>query len=100
MSYFTKDYFASFLNKPNQPQSPKVENDKSHEFILSWSVVKVRVASSLISYEFRFTRISQSTLMHPDERQLAYGIDSTDVPTSLKAMVDALVWETTRTEAG
>ncbi|KDQ33280.1 hypothetical protein PLEOSDRAFT_1099252 [Pleurotus ostreatus PC15] len=81
MSYFTKDYFASFLNKPNQPQSPKVENDKSHEFILSWNVVK-------------------STLMHPDERQLAYGIDSTDVPTSLKAMVDALVWETTRTEAG
>lgn len=38
--------------------------------------------------------------MHPDERQLSRGIKSTDVPMHLQSMVDALVWESTRTEEG
>ncbi|KAF9818940.1 hypothetical protein IEO21_02478 [Rhodonia placenta] len=42
----------------------------------------------------------ENTLMHPDERQLSRGIKSTDVPMHLQSMVDALVWESTRTEEG
>lgn len=42
----------------------------------------------------------QNTLLHPDERQLAKGIKSTHVPEHLKSLVDALVWESTRTEEG
>lgn len=42
----------------------------------------------------------QNTLLHPDERQLARGIKATDVPARLQSMVDALVWESTRTEEG
>lgn len=36
----------------------------------------------------------------PDERQLTKGIGSTDVPVHLQAMVDSLVWESTRMEDG
>lgn len=36
----------------------------------------------------------------PDERQLTKGIGSTDVPAQLQAMVDSLVWESTRVEDG
>ncbi|PCH38207.1 hypothetical protein WOLCODRAFT_64719 [Wolfiporia cocos MD-104 SS10] len=43
---------------------------------------------------------ASNTLMHPDERQLSRGIKSTDVPLHLQSMVDALVWESTRTEEG
>lgn len=42
----------------------------------------------------------QNTLMHPDERQITKGIKSTDVPAHLQSLVDALVWESTRTEEG
>lgn len=42
----------------------------------------------------------QSTLSHPDERQLAKGIKSTDVPKHLKNMVDLLVSESNQTEEG
>jgi hypothetical protein len=42
----------------------------------------------------------QNTLLHPDERQITKGIKSTDVPAHLQALVDALVWESTRTEEG
>lgn len=38
----------------------------------------------------------KNTLMNPDERQLTRGIASTNVPAHLQAMVDALVWESTR----
>lgn len=38
--------------------------------------------------------------MQPDERQLMKGIKATDVPVHLRSMVDALVWESTRTEEG
>lgn len=38
--------------------------------------------------------------MMPDERQLTKGIASTDVPTKLQSMVDALVSESTRLEDG
>ena len=36
----------------------------------------------------------------PDERQLNKGIGSTDVPVRLHAIVDLLVWESTRVEDG
>jgi hypothetical protein len=36
--------------------------------------------------------------VHPDERQLTKGINSTDVPAHLQSMVDSLVWESTRIE--
>lgn len=45
-------------------------------------------------------RSLQNTLLYPDERQLARGIRATDVPARLQSMVDALVWESTRTEEG
>ena len=48
----------------------------------------------------RYCSTRQSTLLHPDERQLARGIKASDVPARLQAMVDALVWESTRTEEG
>lgn len=59
----------------------------------------------LLSRSWRLTRTEvwlelQETLTHPDERQLARGINVTGVPAALKAMVDALVWESTRTEEG
>lgn len=38
--------------------------------------------------------------MHPDERQLAKGIQATEVPAALKSMVDSLVWESTRSDEG
>lgn len=44
--------------------------------------------------------LTQNTLEHPDERQLSRGIGSTDVPAHLKSLVDALVWESARTEEG
>ncbi|KAH8107083.1 Retinoic acid induced 16-like protein-domain-containing protein [Cristinia sonorae] len=75
------DYFSKFL-KPGGQVIPKVEViDHALEFHKSWTYVK-------------------TTLLHPDERQLSRGIKSTDVPTHLKSMVDALVWESTRTEEG
>lgn len=46
------------------------------------------------------TGLPQSTLSHPDERQLAKGIKSTDVPKHLKSMVDLLVSESNQTEEG
>lgn len=46
------------------------------------------------------TEQPQSTLSHPDERQLAKGIKSTDVPKHLKNMVDLLVSESNQTEEG
>jgi hypothetical protein len=38
--------------------------------------------------------------MYPDERQLSKGIQSTTVPARLQTMVDMLVAESTRMEAG
>lgn len=38
--------------------------------------------------------------MQPDERQLMKGIQATAVPAHLQSIVDALVWESTRTEEG
>ncbi|KAI5835008.1 hypothetical protein K523DRAFT_292313 [Schizophyllum commune Tattone D] len=74
------DYFSKFLRQGTQlvPQKPV---DHALEFHRSWQLVR-------------------HTLEHPDERQLLRGIRSTEVPTHLQSMVDALVWETTRTEEG
>ncbi|KAI0709134.1 Retinoic acid induced 16-like protein-domain-containing protein [Earliella scabrosa] len=74
------DYFSKFLRSNTQP-TPKAEIDHAQEFHKSWVLIK-------------------NTLLHPDERQLTRGIKSTDVPVHLQSMVDALVWESTRTEEG
>ncbi|TFK29927.1 hypothetical protein FA15DRAFT_630657 [Coprinopsis marcescibilis] len=75
MSYFTK-----FLRSSSQPP-PKTIVDHVQEFQKSWNSVK-------------------STLLEPDERQLAKGIKTTDVPAQIQSMVDALVSESTRVERG
>ncbi|KAL6308968.1 Retinoic acid induced 16-like protein-domain-containing protein [Sparassis latifolia] len=74
------DYFSKFLRSGSQP-TLKIEVDHALEFHKSWVLVK-------------------TTLLQPDERQLSRGIKSTDVPAHLQSMVDALVWESTRTEEG
>lgn len=40
----------------------------------------------------------QSALEKPDERALHFGIARTDVPARLQSMVDALVFESNRTD--
>ncbi|KAI0302016.1 Retinoic acid induced 16-like protein-domain-containing protein [Russula brevipes] len=74
------DYFSKFLRSGSQ-SGPKPIQDNATEFHKSWTSVK-------------------NTLLNPDERQLSRGIASTDVPAELKAMVDLLVRESTRTEEG
>lgn len=53
--------------------------------------------ASLAAFDAAWTSV-RSTLEHPDERQLARGIGSTDVPKNLKLIVDALVYESNRTD--
>lgn len=72
--------------------------DHALEFHKSWMLIKARCCNPEVYSLGLMTR--QNTLMHPDERQLSRGIKSTDVPVHLQSMVDALVWESTRTEAG
>ncbi|KAG6911518.1 hypothetical protein DXG01_014592 [Tephrocybe rancida] len=74
------DYFSKFLRTSN-PLPSQAPVDHAYEFQRSWEVIK-------------------STLQHPDERQLSRGIKSTPVPAHLQSLVDALVWESTRTEEG
>lgn len=74
------DYFSKFLRPGNQP-APAKPVDHALEFHRSWQLVR-------------------HTLEYPDERQLLRGIRSTEVPAHLQSMVDALVWETARTEEG
>ncbi|KAF8447974.1 Retinoic acid induced 16-like protein-domain-containing protein [Boletus edulis BED1] len=75
------DYFSKFLRTSSQA-SPKPVHDHAAEFNRSWNLIK------------------ETTLEHPDERQLMRGIVSTDVPAHLQSMVDSLVWESSRTEEG
>ncbi|KAG5652746.1 hypothetical protein H0H81_003887 [Sphagnurus paluster] len=74
------DYFSKFLRTSN-PVPPPAPVDHAQEFQKSWEVIK-------------------NILQHPDERQLSRGIKSTNVPDHLRSLVDALVWESTRTEEG
>ncbi|TDL27460.1 hypothetical protein BD410DRAFT_740534 [Rickenella mellea] len=73
------DYFSKFLRSTTSPQKQVV--DHAGEFHRSWLIIK-------------------GTLMNPDERQLARGIQSTEIPARLKSMIDSLVWESTRAEEG
>ncbi|KAF9264694.1 hypothetical protein L218DRAFT_899648 [Marasmius fiardii PR-910] len=75
------DYFSKFLIRSGAQSIPKATPDYAHEFIKSWNSVK-------------------NTLLYPDERQLSKGIQSTDVPVHLQAMVDSLVAESARVEEG
>lgn len=97
------DYFSKFLKGTNQPAAKPPVIDHAQEFHKSWTYVKVSNVNMLwqMSFDIDFcsSRV-QSTLMQPDERQLLLGIKSTDVPAQLQSMVDALVWESTRTEEG
>ncbi|CAE6447725.1 unnamed protein product [Rhizoctonia solani] len=70
------EYFAKFL-RPQAAATPRPARDHLGEFQMAWAEVK-------------------NTLLSPDERQLTRGIGSTNVPAHLQAMVDALVWESTR----
>ncbi|KAF8759935.1 Retinoic acid induced 16-like protein [Rhizoctonia solani] len=70
------EYFAKFL-RPQVAATPKPARDHLGDFQMAWAEVK-------------------NTLLIPDERQLTRGIGSTNVPAHLQAMVDALVWESTR----
>ncbi|KAH0583887.1 hypothetical protein H2248_009481 [Termitomyces sp. 'cryptogamus'] len=74
------DYFSKFLRSGN-PSLSQAPVDHAQEFQKSWDIIK-------------------NTLDYPDERQLSRGIKSTSVPAHLQSLVDALVWESTRTEAG
>ncbi|OAX44636.1 hypothetical protein K503DRAFT_846344 [Rhizopogon vinicolor AM-OR11-026] len=74
------DYFSKFLRATPQA-SPKPVQDYAAGFSRSWNLIK-------------------TTLEHPDERQLTKGIKFTDAPAHLQSMVDALVWESSRTEEG
>jgi hypothetical protein len=74
------DYFQKFL-RPGVQTTSKEAPDYTQEFQKSWNLVK-------------------NTLLHPDERQLARGIKSTDVPAHLQSMVNSLVAESTRIEEG
>ncbi|KAG6897792.1 hypothetical protein C0992_010868, partial [Termitomyces sp. T32_za158] len=74
------DYFAKFLRTGNALPS-QAPVDHAQEFQKSWDIIK-------------------NTLQYPDERQLSRGIKSTNVPDHLRSLVDALVWESTRTEEG
>ena len=47
-----------------------------------------------------FLTLPQNTLQQPDERQLARGLESTDVPAHLQSMVNTLVTESARIEEG
>ncbi|KDQ19869.1 hypothetical protein BOTBODRAFT_125345 [Botryobasidium botryosum FD-172 SS1] len=73
------DYFTKFLRPATTTEAKSPVADYLSELHKSWTIVK-------------------DTLLHPDERQLTRGIQSTDVPANLRAMVDNLVWESSRTD--
>jgi hypothetical protein len=84
------DYFAKFLAIQAQP---KPVQDPLSEFHKSWNIIKVSILdASCISYLYP-TYTLQTTLEHPDERQLNRGIAATDVPFRLRSLGDALVHE-------
>ncbi|KAJ3803982.1 hypothetical protein F5876DRAFT_71001 [Lentinula aff. lateritia] len=74
----TQSFLIMELVRPGTSPAPKEVPDYNQEFTKSWNFVKV----------------------HPDERQLARGIKSADVPTHLQAMVNSLVTESIRIDEG
>jgi|ERR1700722_7545290 len=93
------DYFSKFLRTGTQP-SPQTPIDRTVEFNKAWNSINVSCLYPALCCRSLIFSSYQNTLLHPDERQLAKGIKSTDVPDHLKSMVDSLVWESTRTEDG
>ncbi|WVQ73157.1 hypothetical protein IAR50_002721 [Cryptococcus sp. DSM 104548] len=71
-------FFTRLLQTPKQ-QQPTTAPDSLQDFDHAWIEIK-------------------ETLEHPDERQLVRGITSTQVPNHLRHMVDALVYESNRTD--
>lgn len=94
------DYFSKFLKGSNQTTQKAPQVDYAQEFHKSWEYINVcREPTSFNQGSYAFSG-AQLTLTQPDERQLLQGIKSTNVPGQLQSMVDALVWESTRTEEG
>ncbi|KAF5380831.1 hypothetical protein D9615_003944 [Tricholomella constricta] len=93
------DYFSKFLRTSNPAPTP-APVDHAHEFQKSWDVIKVSFELNEVAMFQGLEKYKQNTLQHPDERQLSRGIKSTHVPVHLQSLVDALVWESTRTEEG
>lgn len=70
-------FFTRLLQAPKPAAGPRP--DALPEFDAAWTSVV-------------------DTLSHPDERQLARGVLATAVPRNLKLIVDALVYESNRTD--
>ncbi|ODN81751.1 hypothetical protein L202_02137 [Cryptococcus amylolentus CBS 6039] len=71
-------FFTRLLQTPKQ-QQPTAAPDSLQDFDRAWLDIK-------------------ETLERPDERQLVRGITSTQVPNHLRHIVDALVYESNRTD--
>ncbi|WVQ80678.1 hypothetical protein IAT38_002783 [Cryptococcus sp. DSM 104549] len=71
-------FFTRLLQTPKEPVQTR-QPDHLDDFDLAWQAIR-------------------ETLEHPHERQLVRGISSTDVPRHLRHIVDALVYESNRTD--
>ncbi|WWC62610.1 uncharacterized protein I303_105207 [Kwoniella dejecticola CBS 10117] len=72
------NFFTRLLQPPKEAKAAKLPDDLG-EFDTAWQGIK-------------------ETLEHPDERQIIRGIASTSVPSQLRHIVDALVYESNRTD--
>ncbi|KAG9003238.1 hypothetical protein FRB93_011151 [Tulasnella sp. JGI-2019a] len=72
------DYFSKLI-RGSAEANPSSDYVDASEFNKSWKTI-------------------ESTLLHPDERQLSRGVQATGVPMHLQAMTDALVRESTQYE--
>ncbi|WVW84716.1 hypothetical protein I302_106751 [Kwoniella bestiolae CBS 10118] len=72
------NFFARLLQPPKEAKAVSQPDDLG-QFDLAWQGIK-------------------ETLEQPDERQIIRGISSTQVPNQLRHMVDALVYESNRTD--
>ncbi|OCF72895.1 hypothetical protein I204_06124 [Kwoniella mangroviensis CBS 8886] len=72
------NFFTRLLQPPKEAKAVKQPDDLG-EFDIAWQGIK-------------------ETLEYPDERQIVRGISSTQVPNQLRHIVDALVYESNRTD--
>nr|ODN91005.1 hypothetical protein L204_05846 [Cryptococcus depauperatus CBS 7855] len=72
------NFFGRLLQGPRETAQTR-QPDHLEDFDLAWQNIR-------------------ETLQYPDERQLVRGISSTDVPVQLRHIVDALIYENTRTD--
>ncbi|WWD18437.1 hypothetical protein CI109_102889 [Kwoniella shandongensis] len=72
------NFFTRLLQAPKEPVQSR-QPDDVEDFDAAWQGIR-------------------ETLEHPDERQIVRGITSTQVPSQLRHIVDALVYESNRTD--